>query len=177
MKPSKRMRLGMPLLLCALCWAFWPRAARADDLYQPQAADFRPVYDRDGPDKSCQQWSGGDGYWDWVRTFYQGYTKRVLGLTLIHQSGWTATSRRVAAHAASLPTRQELTAEMNALGRDIAGEWAKDDRIERIHTNDLRRWGDAITQAGSRDRGSGLVLLATVRAIQAEVDRRLQGRP
>ncbi len=177
MKPSKKMEMGMPLLLCVLALALCPRPAHADRLYQPAMSDFRPLYDRDGSNKTYQQWSGSDGYWDWVRTFYNGYKKRVLGVTIIRQAGWTASSRLLVSHVTSEPTRQELTFELNILGRDIAGEWAKDDRIERINTGDLRRWGDMTAQAGSRDNGSGLVLLETVRAIQAEVNRRLQNRP
>lgn len=177
MKPLKQAGLWPAMLLCSLLPTFCPRPARADELYQPAAADFRPLYDQDSADRNYQDWGGGDGYWDWVRIFYQGYTKRVLGVTIIRQAGWTATSRRLIAHVVSPPARQELTVELNTLGRDIAGAWAKDDRLERIHTNDLRRWGSMTTHAGSRDNGSGLVLLATVRAIQAEVDTHLQGRP
>lgn len=177
MKPLKQAGLWPAMLLCSLLLTFCPRFARADELYQPAAADFRPLYNRDSADKACQDWGGGNGYWDWVRIFYQGYTKRVLGMTIIRQAGWTATSRRLTAHVVSPPVRQELAVELNALGRDIAGEWARDDRIERINTSDLRRWGSMTTQAGRRDNGSGLVLLAVVRAIQAEVTTRLQGRP
>lgn len=172
----------LPLLLCVLAAAHGPRFARADEiyppacLYQPTSADFRPLYNRDNANKAREAWGGGDGYWTWVQTFYNGYTKRVLGLTIIRQPGWTATSRRLVAHVTAPPARQELTLELNALGRDIAGEWAKDDSRERIHAGDLRRWGDMTAQAGSRDNGSGAVLLAQVRAIQAEVNRRLQGR-
>ncbi len=177
MKPSKKMGPTMPLLVCLSAVALCPCPARADDLYQPAAADFRPLYDRDSADKNYQNWGGGNGYWDWVRIFYQGYTKRVLGVTILRQAGWTATSRRLIAHVVSPPVRQALTVELNTLGRDIAGEWARDDRLERIQTGDLRRWGRMTAHAGSRDNGSGLVLLATVRAIQAEANTRLQGRP
>ncbi len=177
MKPSTKMCWGLPVALCALLLALCPRACRADNWYQPVAGDFRPLYDRDNADKKYQSWDGGDGYWYWVRVFYGGYRKRVLGMTIIRQAGWTATSRDLVAHVGSESTRQELTLSLNNLGRDIAGEWAKDDRAGRIHTNDLRRWGDKTAQAGSRDSGNGQILLMTVRAIQAEVDRRLQGRP
>lgn len=182
MKLLTRMLPFLPLLLCVLAAARGPRFARADEvyppacLYQPTSADFRPLYDRDNANKAREAWGGGDGYWTWVQTFYNGYTKRVLGLTIIRQPGWTATSRRLVAHVSAPPARQELTLELNALGRDIAGEWAKDDSQERIHAGDLRRWGDMTAQAGTRDSGSGAVLLAQVRAIQAEVNRRLQGR-
>lgn len=177
MKPSLRIWKGWPLLLCALALALCPHAARADDLYQPAAADFRPIYDRDSANREREQWAGGNGYWYWVRTFYQGYTKRLLGVTLIRQPGWTASSRLLVSHVASAPARQELISALNILGRDIAGEWAKDDRVERIQDRDLRRWGDMTARAGSRDSGSGQVLLAAVRSIQAEVNTRLKGRP
>lgn len=177
MKLLPPMPLKLPLLVCALAAALCLHPARADDLYQPAAGDFRPAYDRDRANKTREAWGGRNGYWDWVQTFYQGYTKRVFGMTIIRQPGWTATSRRLVAHVVSPPTRQEMTVELNTLGRAIAAEWAKDDRLERINTNDLRRWGDMTEQAGRRDSGSGLVLLATVRAIQTEVNRRLQSRP
>lgn len=175
MRPSAKN--PAPLLLCIFALALCPHCAQADDWYQPVQADFKPLHDRDTADRKYQSWDGRDSYWYWVRIFYQGYTKRVLGVTILRQAGWTATSRRLIAHVVSPPIRQKLTVELNTLGRDIAGEWARDDRLERIQTGDLRRWGSMTAHAGSRDNGSGLVLLATVRAIQAEVNTRLQGRP
>lgn len=168
---------AIPLLLCALTLTLGARPARADDWYQPAAADFKPLYDRDTADQKYQSWDGRDSYWYWVQTFYNGYSKRVLGLKVVRQEGWTDTSRRLVSHMTSEPARRALTMALNTLGRAMAGEWAKNDHAGRIHTRDLRRWHDAVAQADSRDNGSGQVLLTEVRAIQAEVDTRLKGRP
>lgn len=174
---SPNKLLPLPLLLCALIVALGPRAVRADDWYQPQAADFHPLYDRDAADQKYQKWDGRDSYWYWVQTFYGGYRKRVLGVSVVRQAGWTAASRDLVCHVTAQPARQTLTLSLNTLGRAIAGEWAKNDHAGRIHTRDLRRWNDMISDAGKRDSGSGQVLLASVRSVQAEVDRRLAGRP
>ncbi len=176
MKPPKTMPLALLLALCALMLALCPRAARADNWYQPVAGDFRPLYDRDSADQKYQSWDGRDSYWHWVQTFYNGYKKRVLGISVVREVGWTARSRDLASHIASEPARRELALSLNALGRDIAGEWAKNDHACRIHTGDLRRWRDKLSQAQGHDSGSGQVISSAVRAIQAEVDTRLQGR-
>ncbi len=161
------------LLLCTLC----PQAARAEDWYQPVAADFHPLYDRDRADQNYQSWDGHDSYWYWVKTFYEGYTKRVLGVKVVSQEGWTDTSRLLVSHVTSPATRLELTKSFNTLGRTIAGDWAKNEHVCHIQTRDLRRWRDQLTQAGKRDTGSGQAIQAAVRSIQAEADARLKASP
>jgi len=177
MTPSTKRQLAAPLLLCISALAICPRSARADAWYQPAAGDFRPLYDQDSADKVYQSWDGRDSYWYWVQTFYNGYKKRVLGISVVRQEGWTATSQRLVSQVTSESVRQELTNRLNTLGRAIVGEWAKNDHACRIHTRDLRRWRDMLTQAGSHDNGSGQSLLASVHTIQAEVDTRLKDQP
>ncbi len=177
MTPSTKIRVGLLLLLCILALALCPRPALADELYQPVAADFQPIYDRDSADKNYQSWDGHDSYWYWVQIFYRGYTKRALGVKVVRQAGWTATSQSLVSHLGSEPARHALTVALNTLGRDVAGEWAKNYHVCRINTHDLSRWHDIIAQASSRDSGNGQVVLAAVRGIQAEVDTRLKGRP
>ena len=91
------------LLLCVL-----PPSAHADDWYRPLAADFRPVYDRDLVNRRAEGWDGGNGYWFWVQSFYNGYQKRVFGLTVFRQSGWTATGASIG--SAGLCSRQPAPA-------------------------------------------------------------------
>lgn len=74
---------AIPLLMCALTLTLGTRPARADDWYQPIAADFKPLYDRDTADQKYQSWDGRDSYWYWVQTFYNGYSKRVLGVKVV----------------------------------------------------------------------------------------------
>lgn len=161
------------LLLLALC----PRACRADEWYTPQAADFHPLYNRDTADHQYQQWDGRDSYWYWVQTFYNGYSKRVLGVSVVRQIGWTAKGRAIVAHINNEPARQQIMADLNKLGRAVAGEWAKSSHVCRISTGDLKRYGNEISQAQGRDSGNGQAILAEVRTLQAEVDTRLKTQP
>ncbi len=177
MTPFTKRPSAAPLLLCVLALALCPHLARAEAWYQPAPEDFRPIYDRDIANQHYQSWDGRDSYWYWVQTFYNGYKKRVLGVSVVRQQGWTATSQRLVSHIASEPARQALTMTLNTLGRTIVGEWAKNDHACRIHTRDLRRGRDMLAQAGSQDSGSGQVLLATAHAVQAEADTHLKGRP
>lgn len=150
--------------------------ATAQDWYRPAPADFRPTYERDAANRRAESWDGRAGYWGWVQVFYAGYTKRVLGVTLIHEPGWTARGQALEARLAPGPARATLREALNRLGREVAGEWAKDDAHSRIGDGDLRRWGNRLGRAAAADRGDGRAIWPTVRAVQAEADARLRGR-
>lgn len=170
---AKHRRVGAATLICTTVWAFCTGSASADDWYQPATADFRPLYDRDAVNQRYEPWEGASGYWPWVQVFYNGYTKRVFGVKVFRQEGWTESGRRLEARLTSTPAHQSLRRALNRLGRDIAGEWAKDDDHRRINESDLRRWGRMTQRAGERDDGTARMMLATIRVIQTEVSRRL----
>ena len=150
--------------------------AMAQDWYRPSPTDFRPAYERDAANRRAESWEGRGGYWNWVQVFYAGYSKRVFGVTLFHEPGWTARGQALEARLAPGPAREALRAALNQLGRVVAGEWAKDDAHSRIGDGDLSRWGLRLRRAAAADPGDGRAIWPAVRAVQAEANARLCGR-
>ncbi len=135
--------------------------AVAREWYSPREADFRPEYDRDAANQARETWQE---YWPWVQTFYQGN---------FLSSGWTGQGEVTLNGVRSEKARDELRADLNGLGRQIAAEWSKDNGVRKIDTGALRVLGSRITKAAQRDDGSGGAIQEELTAIRAEVDAKL----
>jgi hypothetical protein len=147
--------------------AGWDPARASDETVAPYAAkpeDFRPEYDRDRVNKRVQTWNQ---YWRWVAGFYKGNA---------FSEGWTKEVERTVA-TVNAPIRQELTKTLNDVGKRIAGEWAKDNGVRKISTDDLRRWRAALDTARGRKDKTGKTLKATLSEIQKEISRKMKDRP
>jgi hypothetical protein len=129
--------------------------------YAPDPADFRPIYDRDAANRGKQTW---DQYWTWVQSFYRG---NYFAL------GWTGQAQRLERVVKSRPEQRRLRAQLNALGRDICGEWAKDYNIRRVNSADLLGWGRMLEKAKGRDDGRGVELGRAIDSIREEYRRKL----
>jgi hypothetical protein len=132
--------------------------------YAPLSEDFRPHYDRDLANREKQTW---EQYWGWVKSFYTGnfFTK-----------GWSDRVSWVVDGVRSEAERMRLRTKINALGRDICAEWAKDYDTRTIDSADLLTWGRMMEQAHDRDDGSGAEIDRTIEAIRSHHQRKVGGR-
>jgi hypothetical protein len=96
----------------------------------------------------------------WIRAFFEG-------TWLV--PGWNA---RIESLLSGRPPheRDALRERLQRLGDRIAPEWARENRVRRIDSGDLERWGGSLSAAAS---ATGQQLEAAVAAIESEVDERL----
>ena len=142
-----------------------PSGPREDEhWYAPQAEDFRAHYDRDVANRGKQTW---EQYWGWVRSFYEGN---------FFAKGWSARARWLVEGVRSDAERRRLRAKLNAIGREIGAEWAKDSDLRKIGSADLLSWGKMMEKARADDDGTGAVIHRTIEAICDEYRRKV-GRP
>ena len=141
-----------------------PGVADDESWYEPQADDFRPAYDRDIANGGKQTWSE---YWGWVRSFYRGN---------LLARGWNDRSRWLLEEIRSEGDRRRLRARLNALGREICAEWAKDYEVRKVGTADLLSWGKMLEKARAAD-DSGAAIHRALDVISAHHRRRLEGGP
>jgi hypothetical protein len=132
--------------------------------YTPIPKDFRRAYDPDAANRTKQTW---DEYWNWVKVFYEG--------KLLFQ-GWTSRAKWLLDGVKSRPEQQRLRAKLNAMGTNIAKEWAKDSNIGKVKTADLRIWGKVMEKARADDDGRGTEIDRALDSIRVEY-RRKTNRP
>ncbi len=131
--------------------------------YTPRAEDFRPDFDRDPANRARQSW---EQYWGWVRSFYRGnfFTK-----------GWNDRASWLVENVRSDIERKRLRTKLNALGREICAEWAKDYDARTIGSADLLTWGKMMEKARDRDDGRGAEIDRSVEAIRKDHRRKAGG--
>jgi hypothetical protein len=128
--------------------------------YTPTPEDFRPSYDPDTANRKKQTW---DQYWSWVKVFYEG--------KFLFQ-GWTSRAQWLLDGVKSRPEQQRLRAKLNAIGTNIAREWAKDSDVSKVNTADLRAWGKVMEKARADDDGRGTEIERALEAIRIESSRK-----
>jgi hypothetical protein len=133
-----------------------PEAEVDEPWYSPASEHFRPSYDRDTINRAEQKW---EQYWSWVKVFYEG--------NLI-TNGWTERSKGLVADVRPASAQKKLRSMLNAVGKEIAGEWAKDYKSRKVSSADLLAWGKTLEKAKARDDGSGVELRRAIEAIRAE---------
>lgn len=142
-----------------------PWAATSSDpvWYEPLAEDFRPAFARGGGGRLA--W---DRYWGWVRSFYAG--NRLA-------RGWNDRARWLIAEVRSEAERGRLRARLNALGRAIGAEWARDYDVRRVSSADLLAWGRMMEKARARDGGDGVEIHRALGAIAGQLRRKAGSGP
>jgi hypothetical protein len=127
--------------------------ARVDEAY------FRAAYDADAANRAKQPW---DEYRSWVQRFYDGQRFPPI-------PGWSKRADDLARrHAAA---RADVRERLDAVGKLIAAEWAKDNGVRKVSTGDLQAWGKTLDGA-QRDADA---LVRALRDVEDEVRRRTGG--
>ncbi len=84
--------------------------------------------------------------------------------------GWKTICKKILSKLP--PSEEKRTSKiLESMGHRIGIEWAKSNNIRRIDNNQLRDWGEQLTQA---KKAGGNHLAHTVESISLEVDRILQ---
>ena len=134
-----------------------------ESLYTPVEEDIRAEYQRDLSNQQVQTWRE---YWGWVQDFYKGN---------LLADGWTKYSQATLDVVKAEAGRRTILTKINRLGKVISQEWAKDGKVRRITTTDLRRWNDAIGEARRSDDGTGQGITRAIDKIREQAERQLAG--
>ena len=159
--PRTPRKIAFVSLIPLLTAAGVAGAAAAEAWYTPVPVDFRPTYDADPVNKRVQTWGQ---YWGWVETFYDG--------TLV-SPGWTRQAKGLLEGVGDAGQGLKLRASLNALGRDVCREWAKDNGVRKVDTNDLKRFLARLEDAAKRDGGNGSEIERAITAVRAEYERKM----
>ena len=119
-------------------------------------AFFRERYEQDAANRQRQSF---EEYSDWVKTFYEG--KRFPPVP-----GWRKREEDLLRHHHA---NHELRHALHETGRLLASEWAKDNGVRRVSTNDLQAWGKRFESAAK----DPVALRAALDEVQAEVKKRM----
>lgn len=99
-------------------------------------------------------------YRKWLKTFYEGS---------FLVKGWTARKKEL---LASMEGQGEAEIILDELGKLIGEEWAKDNHIRKIDTDDVKRWGEQLQETkGKLDKK----IIAELKKIKKEVTKTLKG--
>ena len=134
-----------------------------ESLYTPVEEEVRAEYQRDQSNQKVQTWRE---YWGWVQDFYKGN---------LLADGWTKYSETTLNSVKAEQARRTVLTKLNRLGKVISQEWAKDGKLRRINTTDLRRWNDAIAEARRIDDGTGRGITKAIDAIYEQAETQLAG--
>ena len=143
-----------------------PRPVQPDgdaEWYAPRAEDFRHHYDRDAANRERQPW---EQYWRWVHSFYEGN---------YFAKGWSDRARWVVEGVRSEIEQKRLRTELNAVGRDICAEWAKEYDDRKVSSADLLAWGKMLEKARADDDGTGAEIHRAIEEIRKDQRRKLSG--
>jgi hypothetical protein len=139
-------------------------APAGDVWYTTVEEDFRPTYDADAANKKVQTWAQ---YWGWVTCFYDG--------NFLHK-GWTDQVSADLEKVRVASEKTKLRSELNALGRDLCREWAKDNGVRRVATADLRRYAASFDAAARAEDGSGRRLGEAIKSVRDDYRRKMKAR-
>lgn len=104
----------------------------------------------------------------WYARFWTGRcTDLSLFVCFSGRPYWHETMRTLV-ESATLDRREALTRRLFALGRRIGHEWARDNDLRKISTDDIRRWYRELEKGGD--------IAAAIARIEAEAERLLAGR-
>ena len=98
-------------------------------------------------------------YRKWLKTFYEGS---------FLVKGWTARKKEL---LASMEGQGEAEKILDELGKLIGDEWAKDNRTRKIDTDDVKRWGEQLQEAGGMPDKK---IIAELKKIKKEVTKALK---
>jgi len=148
------------------CWELLDDKKQAEGVDKKEDA-FRKKYVADKENQKKQTWKE---YWDWIKVFYNG--RSFLGVEVV--PGWLD---KVEDLLQGLPdrVRKEMEKKFDELGEKIAGEWAKDNDVRSIDTDDLKEWNKKMEEAKNKDKGDGKELNKALDKMIEVVDEKLRG--
>lgn len=168
------MKLSIILFAMLLALAIVPRPAlSADDAATLDSwqSSFQGVWLADQCSQEFQPWNK---YWQGVHDFYfggHGY------------GGWFAASDAILTRVTDTDAHATVDSQLTALGRRIAGEWAKPDGCRKIRTGNsfmqriaepdkpsLETWSKQLKGAANSDSGNGQSVEAAIKAINGQLD-------
>ena len=132
-------------------------------------AEFRRAYDEDARNAARQTF---DEYWNWVKAFM------VTGGA--GQRGWLEQGEAVLRRVTDAAAAADLRTRVEAVGKRIAAEWAKDSKHRRIHSTllqgspNLFDWGRRLQRAADEETGDGAAIGRAIDAIEREAERALR---
>jgi hypothetical protein len=124
---------------------------------------FQALYQQDSSNQAKQSW---DEYWDWIQKFYGGS----WGV-----AGWVDTGNGLLAQVTG-PRHRSIRDKWDSVGVEVAGEWAKDNSVRRLDTDQVSNFRTAILDAAQQDSGDGSAIEARIDELKGEVDRLVNGR-
>jgi hypothetical protein len=98
-------------------------------------------------------------YRKWLKTFYEGS---------FLVKGWTVRKKEL---ITSMDNQGEAEKILDELGKLIGEEWAKDNRIRKIDTDDVKRWGEQLQEA---KEGPDKKIIAELKKMKKEVTKALK---
>ena len=151
------LRLSVIMLLLSGCATVRDETAQTwpDDI--PPQVFFVEAYEAD-PEN--QQFQTQEKYLYWVRAFYEG--------TTIYPRGWYDLTDGIMEQTTDPERAAELEEELYLLGRNIATEWSKSNRVNLIKSGNLAVWGVAAERAGKEGN-----VEETLAKITADVEKLL----
>ena len=146
------------LLCCALlvsCSSMEPAQTPPDAAEDPW---FAAQYEQDDANQAVQE---RQEYLSWIQRFYNGMNRI---------PGWQFMSEQVV-EKAPVDEQAEVSQRLNSLGRVIAAEWAKDNRVRLITTRMVNIWRQALEEAVSQEE-----LLPYLEQVETDIERLLAER-
>jgi len=151
-----RLLLLIPLsLLLGACVIREPVSEWPDSL--PARAFFVEQWRQDAVNRDIQSI---DEYLLWINRFYQGFN-------LV--PGWLQVVERVTSRVA-VEDQAAVRIQLEALGRRIGSEWAKDNQVRKLNSRMAAVWRDALMEALAQDDLHAYIARMTqdVEAVMAE---------
>ena len=140
-----------------------PQSKAQLDEMKPQ---FKAIYDADATNKPLQKFEGSDGYWDYVQQFYNGN---------FFVSGWLGQTDDIVGYIdkKNVDSVKAVRERMARLGFKVAAEWAKDNSVRKINSDDLKKWGEQLKTAAKADKHDGAEIIKAITAVTAAADAKL----
>lgn len=123
---------------------------------------FKNEYNQDKENQKKQKL---EDYLEFVKKFYEG--------TFLAK-GWNGRIQEILSVLKSEEEKSKIKEKLEGLGKKMAAEWAKDNNVRKISTDDLKRWGSELEKAKEEERGGGKKLDEVIKKIEDEVQQKLK---
>lgn len=132
-----------------------------------QAQSVTPPACADGLLGAASPTFEGDKHRLWYRRFWTGECAPQLGFCMSGRPNWSQAVDTVAQRAAPA-ARAALVARACRVGVKVGAEWARENNVRRINTNDVQRYGERVQQPGDP--------AVALSEIEQQADAKLNGR-